>query len=285
MSMTKVTGAGVAASLATWGLTQVWHQRFEAAAPAPAAAVAPAPAQPASPLNDTTRVWATGKVEAWKEATVSSKVPGRIETYHAHEGDVVKTGQPIVTLERRRQQAELDRALARRDQAQRDLARANKLSHSKVMSIQEREAAETSYKAAAADVNAYTAALEDHVVRAPFAGTLLQTYREEGESVAPGTPLFAIGDLSTFKVRSEVDELEIAQVQTGARARVWPDAAPDKLYSGIVSRMSGMLGRRKIDSDDPSQRADAHVLEVEVKLDDGADLRPGMTVRVAIDPK
>jgi RND family efflux transporter MFP subunit len=267
------TGAGVALSVAMTVSSLARHHLEQATGKTPG-----------PPLKDTGYVWAVGKVEGSRQATVSSKAYGRIESYLRQEGDVVQKGMPIVQLERNQQEAELERATVRRDQAQRDAARAQKLWKARSMSAQEREAAETALSTAEADVKALQAALDDHIVKAPFDGTILKTFRDDGENVNPGTPLFAIGDLSKLKLRAEVDELEAARIRVGALAKAWPDAIPDREYRGEVFRIAGMLGRKSIISDDPAERGDAHVLEAEVRLDDAPALRPGMTVRVAVEP-
>lgn len=66
------------------------------------------------PADD--RVAASGTIEA-PQVSVASKIPGRIERLHAREGDTVRAGAPLVTIEGRELLAQLDQARAAVDAA------------------------------------------------------------------------------------------------------------------------------------------------------------------------
>jgi len=289
ISMRKAVLSALAgsAALATLGFSAgVWPPKV-GVPPAPIPELAGAgPGPRAVPAEEDGRgvVWATGKVEALRQAVVGSKVPGRIEAYLRQEGESVRKGEPLVLLERGRSKAEAARAGARRDQARRELGRARKLRRSRVIPASELESAETALLLAQAELEAGREAVEEAVVRAPFDGRVLKTFRESGESVTPGAPLLAIGDLSAFKVRSEVDELDVSRVRTGARAWIRPDSLPGRVLEGTVARLGGMLGKKAQFSEDPRERVDAKVLEVEVRVEGSqtGTLVPGMSARVSI---
>ncbi|MBI4564711.1 MAG: efflux RND transporter periplasmic adaptor subunit [Planctomycetes bacterium] len=243
--------------------------------------VRPAPEPP--PLGKPERrVWATGKVEAWKQARVGSTILERIKVFLKSEGDVVQAGEAVVLLERSIVEAQWSRARAVREQAERDLARARRLVSENAASNVEVEKAETALAVAKADEAALEARLEDAVIKAPFAGVILKVYREPGELAHPEAPLFVVGDLSKLKVRAEVDELELAEIRTGVAVRIHPDSFPDLTLSGRIEKLAGALGRKSLFSDDPQERIDAKVLEAEIHLDDAGPLRPGMNVRVEV---
>ena len=227
-------------------------------------------------------VWAIGRIEGWRQAVVGAKTAGRIEIYLRKEGDSVKRGEKLALLERRQESAKLSAAKARWRQASRDLKRARRLRRARVNSKHELEQAQTAYDLANAEAAVAKAALEDRIVRAPFDGQVLKTYHEAGESVSPGAPVLALGDLSFLKVRAEVDELDVAGVEVGTRARVYPDALPGESFDGRVTSVSGILGRKSQLSDDPKEKSDAKVLEVEVRLENYRQLLPGMNVKVEI---
>ena len=274
-------GASLASTFAAFGLgSRVMDRANLLTSLAPAAVRAePAPAA-AAPAP----VWATGKLEAQRQAIVGSKTVGRIESYVKSEGDVVQAGEPVVLLERSVQEAFVREAQAKRDQALRDRERDRRLRRARTISARELEEAETAYLLAEAELEARQAALDDGVVKAPFPGRILKTFREAGESVAPGSMLFAIGDLSHLKVRAEVDELDLGRVKAGAVVRVWPDAYPGQSFGGTVNKLSGMLGKKSQFSEDPGERVDAKVLEAEILLNPSEALRPGMTTKVEIEP-
>ena len=113
-------------------------------------------------------------------------------------------------------------------------------------------------------------------VRAPITGTVLRILLWPGESfstLAP-KPLFLMSDLSGRRVRAEVDEKDVMKVWLGQRAMFTSDANPDRKFLGTVSRVSPTMGRKRISSGDPAEKADRDVLEVMVDLDQAANQLP-----------
>jgi HlyD family secretion protein len=80
--------------------------------------------------------------------------------------------------------------------------------------------------------------VKDTRVVAPFAGTVLRKLVEEGQVVAPGTPLITFVDLSKLYVKVYVPENEIGKVRLGNAARVYVDAFPKKYFEAAVSEVS-----------------------------------------------
>ena len=72
---------------------------------------------------------------------------------------------------------------------------------------------------------------------APFAGTVLDVSAVAGETVAPGTPLAYLGDLSQTTVTAYVKETQIRNVAPGQRADVTVDALPGTTFTGSVSQI------------------------------------------------
>lgn len=78
----------------------------------------------------------------------------------------------------------------------------------------------------------------DTRVVAPFDGTVLRKLIEEGQVVAPGTPLITFVDLSKLYVKVFLPENEIGKVRLGNAARVYVDAFPRKYFEAAVSEVS-----------------------------------------------
>lgn len=75
-----------------------------------------------------------------------------------------------------------------------------------------------------ASIDAQIAQVEDQIRRAliqnPAAGTVLATYAETGEVVAPGSPLYRVADLSRMTLRAYVEARQLARVSVGQRVAV-----------------------------------------------------------------
>jgi multidrug resistance efflux pump len=120
-------------------------------------------------------------------------------------------------------------------------------------------------------------------VRAPIDGTILRVLLRKGESFSMITPrpLFRIADLSVRRVRAEVDERDVPKVRAGQKVVIFSDARPDLKVGGSVERLASAMGRKKILTGDPSEKADVDVLEAMIDLDPGANHLPvGMRVVV-----
>ena len=120
------------------------------------------------------------------------------------------------------------------------------------------------------------------VVTAPINGTILRVLMKTGESFSTLTPhpLFSMADLSTRRVRAEVDERDVAKIQIGQKVRISSDASQSEHFSGVVRRISDTMGRKKILTGDPSDKANRDVLEAIIDLQGGMKLPIGMRVTV-----
>jgi HlyD family secretion protein len=94
---------------------------------------------------------------------------------------------------------------------------------------------------AQAALEAASVSLERTEVRAPFAGTAGLVSARVGESITPGQPLVTLGDLTTLWIETtDLDEIDVAQVEVGQTADVTFDAIPERVFDGHVARIAPM---------------------------------------------
>ncbi len=139
---------------------------------------------------------------------------------------------------------------------------------------------ESSLTAARMDVSQIENAIEKTRVRAPSNGTVLNVWAKFGESGTPSSesPLVLFGDLSSLRVRAEVEERDVPKVRVGQRVVVRADAYPEKDFEGVVSEISQALGPPRITTRGPRRPNDVEVLEVLISLDGNPPLLTGMRV-------
>jgi membrane fusion protein (multidrug efflux system) len=89
-----------------------------------------------------------GTVRAKLHSVIEAKISGRIEKMLVVPGQNVKTGELLVQLDAREVQAQLDQALALRQQAQNDLKRATDLIQQKILSQSEYDNAQSKFRVA-----------------------------------------------------------------------------------------------------------------------------------------
>jgi HlyD family secretion protein len=107
--------------------------------------------------------------------------------------------------------------------------------------------AEASVEAAAAQVKAAMVALEDTIIRAPFAGTITQRFATEGAFVTPTTSASSTASATStsivavaqgLEVLAKVPEVDIGQIRPGQAVEIVADAFPQENFAGSVRLIS-----------------------------------------------
>lgn len=144
--------------------------------------------------------------------------------------------------------------------------------------------AEAEYVQAQAQLDDAKATLDKALIRSPIDGVVLRKHRRAGEIVSPyfDTPVVTVGDVSTLRVRADVDEKDVAKVKVGQKAYAVADAYGDKRFPGKVIRIARMLGRKNVRTDDPAERMDTKVLETLIEFEPGTSIPVGMRMDVFI---
>ena len=97
----------------------------------------------------------------------------------------------------------------------------------------------------------------------------------------PIQPLFTMADVSGRRVRAEVDENDIANVHIGQKLLITADAYSHRTFSGVVTQLANVMGRKSVVTGDPAQKADRDILEVTADLSQPANALPiGLRVTV-----
>lgn len=122
-------------------------------------------------------------------------------------------------------------------------------------------------------------------VRSPVDGVVVKRYMNPGESISYESlyqPIVSVSDTTRLMVRAEIDETDIGKIQLGQRAEIRCDAFHGQTFYGRVVRISGGLGKKKIQTDNPTEKVDTDVLESLVEVDSGSPLRVGLRVDVYV---
>jgi len=122
-------------------------------------------------------------------------------------------------------------------------------------------------------------------VRCPVEGVVIKRYMNPGESISYESlyqPIVSVSDTTRLMVRTEIDETDIGKIQLGQRAEIRCDAYAGQTFYGHITRISGGLGKKKIQTDNPMEKVDTDVLETFAELDPGSPLRIGLRVDVYV---
>lgn len=205
---------------------------------------------------------ASGYVTARREATVSSKVTGKVVEVMVEEGMKVEAGQVLARIdasnvEKSLQLAEAQRESARRaldeinvnfEQAEREFRRATQLAASKIASQSDLDRAEAEAKSLRArlerqkadvtvaerEVALWKQQMDDTIIRAPFTGIVTSKNAQPGEMISPmsaggftRTGICTIVDMTSLEIEVDVSESYINRVQPGQPVEATLDAYPE----------------------------------------------------------
>jgi RND family efflux transporter MFP subunit len=177
-------------------------------------------------------VSASGYLVARHRATLSAKVPGRLDWLGVEEGSRVQKGQIIAKLEAPDLQASRDQIAVNLEQAEADLVRGEALCKEGILDRSSLEHLRTNKGSLAAQLRYMDATLENMVLRAPFTGTVTQKLSEVGETVSPGSAgganainaVAVLADFDSLEVEVEVSENGITKLRKGMPVEIRVDA-------------------------------------------------------------
>jgi HlyD family secretion protein len=175
--------------------------------------------------------------QGWVEADmifVSPDETGRVTRLDVREGDQVKVGTPIYSVDDDLQKADLNQNNATLANAQQTYDRAASLSKTGAGTQANLDAAVSALRVAEAHVATSQTRLARRNGFAPVAGTVQQIYFREGEMVPAQRPVLSIMPPGNMKVRFYVAEPDLPKIAIGDEVRVTCDnCAPDltaKIY-------------------------------------------------------
>ncbi len=251
------------------------------------------------------RVVFTGSVRAEERYDASPKITGIIRQVNFNTGDVVNSGDVLAVLTDDEytlnvEQAEASLLVAQAmandakqqlEIAKRDFIRAENLRKENVISAQEFDRTDATYKGqeakyetALAEVRLAEASLKAAKVRlsytritaewteGPSRRVIGQRYMDAGALVSANTPILSVLDINTVRAVITVSEKDYPKMALGDTVQVTTDAFPGRIFPGQVARIPQELGTL-------SREAEVEVL---VNNNDLA-LKPGMFIRADIE--
>lgn len=224
---------------------------------------------------------ASGYVTARRQATVSSKVTGKVEEVFVEEGMRVEAGQVLARLDASQARLALGLAEARRGASEKSLVETEaRLREARLRERRSRDlaaegvAAQADLDAVEAEVDALEARLaaqreelraadravalerqnlEDTVIRAPFSGVAISKNAQPGEMISPisagggftRTGISTVVDMSSLEIEVDVNEAYIQRVSPGQRVVATLDAYPDAPFPAKVITTIPAADRQK----------------------------------------
>lgn len=223
---------------------------------------------------------ATGYVTARRQATVSSKVMGKVDTLLVEEGEHVETGQILATLDDSNTRkdyllaesqllaakAQVHETEALLHEAELTVQRKRELLARRLISQSEADNAEASYRSLQARLQSRQAEvkiaenqlaaqkqrLEDLIIRAPFSGVVVAKNAQPGEMISPQasggytrTGICSIVDMASLEIEVDVNEAYIDRIRPEQPVQAALDAYPDWRIPAKVAAIIPTADRQK----------------------------------------
>jgi HlyD family secretion protein len=174
--------------------------------------------------------------QGWVEADmifVSPDESGRVIKLNVREGDEVKVGMPLYSVDDDLQRADLNQNMATLANAQQSYDRASSLSKTGSGTQANLDSAVSALRVAEARVNTSQTRLARRTGFAPVEGTIQQIYFREGEMVPEKRPVLSIMPPGNMKVRFYVPEPDLPKLAIGDGVRVACDNCAGDLTAKI----------------------------------------------------
>ncbi|MFC5498058.1 efflux RND transporter periplasmic adaptor subunit [Caenimonas terrae] len=219
----------------------------------------------------------SGSLRAVNSAVVKARAAGELQGLTVREGDTVKAGQLIARVDATEYQARVRQAQQQADSArsQIDIAQ-RQYDNNKALvdqgfisrtaldtSMNNLQAAQANYKAAAANVDLARKGLEDTQLRAPIAGVVSQRLAQPGERVGIDAKVVEIVDLSRLELEAAVSAGDSIQVAVGQQAVLQVEGSARPV-------------RARVARINPSAQAGSRSVLVYLAIEDSQGLRQGM---------
>lgn len=229
---------------------------------------------------------AVGTVRAFDSIMVTAKVVGIIDQITFEEGQKVKAGDVLVSLDAAERKADIEgtiaesrRASALRNEISTRLERAMTLRRTGAgteaqvddLTAQVRTL-ESAIASAEAKRKGAEARLEDLIVRAPFAGRVGTRSVSLGAYVSPGTRITTLDELSRVRLDFSVPENLLGRLKPGQAVRATSPAFVARIFQGRVSIVDTRV--------DPVTRS----IRLTAEFDNPDEaLKPGMFLGVSLE--
>ena len=249
--------------------------------------------------NIVQKVNASGKIQPEEAVQITSTITGWITEITVIEGDTVKPGQHLISIDEKQIRPTYNNAVSQVKSSEANLKKVKaqmdrtiSLFSEKLISQQELEQIEASYQIATSQAEQSKANLlsaQDQLSKtrltAPKYGIVISITKEEGEMAVGGMfnpgVLMTVADLSRMEVEVDVNENDVVNIEVGDTTEIEIDAYPDTTFYGLVSE----IAHSALSLNMGSQQQVTN-FKVKVKMLSVPDrIRPGMSSTVNIITK
>ncbi|HAS51036.1 MAG TPA: efflux transporter periplasmic adaptor subunit [Gammaproteobacteria bacterium] len=214
---------------------------------------------------------AVGTLRADETVVIRPEIAGRVAVIHFKEGQTVRQGDPLVTLDQEEYQAQRASSAAQLALEESSFRRLQDLERKNLTSQQNIDEARARLDAARAQQQLNQVRLDKTVIRAPFDGTVGLRQVSPGAYVKIGDDIANLESLGSMKLDFRAPETYLARLTVGQNLAVRVDAWPDQAFAGTVYAI------------EPGVDEETRTVLLRARLPNkGGQLRPGLFARVGL---
>lgn len=193
------------------------------------------------PLNATAMtsdITASGTFSTKDETLLSFKLGGIVAKVHVEEGNSVKSGQILASLDLTEIQAGVRQSKLAHEKALRDHQRATRLYTDSVATLEQFENSKTGLEIAEQQLNTANFNLAQSQIRATKNGFVLKKFVNPGQLVASGTPILQINGAAsgTWFLKVTLSDQQWAATQIGDSAEINPAASSNWIPAKVIQK-------------------------------------------------
>lgn len=147
-----------------------------------------------------------GQIQAGQQLDLAFEVPGKLTTIKVKEGDMVKKGDLVATLDTRDYQASLNSAKATLEEAKLERDRNQRLFDQQAGSKESVEKSIRTVQTAQASFDKARKAFEDTSLKAPFSGVVAKVFVDDFQNVSANQDIVVMQDTTTFEAVIDIPE-------------------------------------------------------------------------------
>ncbi|MBK8554832.1 MAG: efflux RND transporter periplasmic adaptor subunit [Lewinellaceae bacterium] len=220
-------------------------------------------------------ITASGILGAASEQRLSFKIGGVINKIYVDEGDWVKTGQVLASLDKTEIDAQRSQAQQALLKTERDLVRVQSLYRDSSATLELLENATTARDVAKENLGIASFNQQYASIVASRPGRVIKKLMNAGEITGPGTPILVLFEAGAddWIVKINVSDRDWARMRKGMTANIKMDSYPEKNFKGQVSDVA------------PAADPASGLYTIEIKIrPDGARFAPGLFATVELNP-
>ena len=183
---------------------------------------------------------ASGQFTTDDETFLSFKTGGIVSKIFVNDGDAIRKGQLLATLNLNEIEAMVQQAKAGYEKAERDYNRVSNLYKDSVATLEQLQNTKTALEVAENQLSIAEFNRSYSEIRAIENGFVLKRFVNEGQLVASGAPILQTNGAgsSSWLLKVGVSDLEWAAISLNDKAEVEIDAYPGEKFSATVFRKS-----------------------------------------------